>query len=135
MVEYISFFQPQVTVFSICSSSFSEAEFLAWGWRLPFLLSVVLIGVGLFIRLRILETPAFLQQKQNAGTPQPPIADLLRSYPRNVLLGIGMRFAENGTFYILTVFALSYGESHLRLPRSTMLTGVILSSFIGLFTT
>jgi MFS transporter, MHS family, shikimate and dehydroshikimate transport protein len=122
-------------VFSICSSAFSEAEFLAWGWRVPFLLSVVLIGVGLFIRLRILETPAFLQQKQRADAPQPPIATLLRNYPRNVFLGIGMRFAENGTFYVLTVFVLSYGESYLRVPRGTMLTGVILSSFIGLFTT
>jgi metabolite-proton symporter len=122
-------------VFSICSSAFSEAEFLAWGWRVPFLLSVVLIGVGLFIRLRILETPAFLQQKQPADPPQPPIATLLRNYPRNVFLGIGMRFAENGTFYVLTVFVLSYGESYLKMPRSTMLTGVILSSLIGLFAT
>jgi metabolite-proton symporter len=122
-------------VFSVCSSAFSEAQFLAWGWRVPFLLSVVLIGVGLFIRLKILETPAFLQQKQLADTPQPPITTLLRRYPRNVLLGMGMRFAENGTFYVLTVFVLSYGESYLRMPRSTMLTGVILSSFIGLFAT
>ena len=122
-------------VFGGCSSAFSEQEFLEWGWRLPFLLSVVLIGVGLFVRLRILETPAFLQQKPESRTPQPPIAALLRRYPRNVLLGVGMRFAENGTFYVLTVFVLSYGESFLRLPRNTMLTGVILSSFIGLFTT
>ena len=122
-------------VFSICSSAFSDAEFLAWGWRVPFLLSVVLIGVGLFIRLRILETPVFLQLKQHEDLPQPPITTLLRRYPRNVLLGMGMRFAENGTFYVLTVFVLSYGEFHLGVPRSTMLTGVILSSFIGLFTT
>ena len=122
-------------VFSICSSAFSDAEFLAWGWRVPFLLSVVLIGVGLFIRLRILETPVFLQLKQHEDLPQPPITTLLRRYPRNVLLGMGLRFAENGTFYVLTVFVLSYGEFHLGLPRSTMLTGVILSSFIGLFTT
>ena len=122
-------------VFSLCSSAFSSDEFLSWGWRIPFLLSVVLIGVGLFIRLRILETPAFLSQRQDATLPQLPIATLLQRYPRNVLLGIGMRFAENGTFYILTVFVLSYGETHLRLPRSVMLTGVILASFIGLFTT
>ena len=121
-------------VFSICSSVLTETQFLTWGWRLPFLLSVALIGVGLFIRLRILETPAFLHQRQDEETRQLPITALLRSYPRNVLIGIGMRFAENGTFYILTVFALSYGESYLKLPRSTMLTGVILSSFIGLFT-
>ena len=122
-------------VFSICSSTFSEAQFFQWGWRVPFLLSVILIGVGLFIRLRILETPAFLQQQQQPDIPHPPIATLLRRYPRNVLLGMGMRFAENGTFYVLTVFVLSYGESYLKMSRSTMLTGVILSSFIGLFAT
>ena len=122
-------------VFSICSSTFSEAQFFQWGWRVPFLLSVILIGVGLFIRLRILETPAFLQQKQQPDIPHPPIATLLRRYPRNVLLGMGMRFAENGTFYVLTVFVLSYGESYLKVSRSTMLAGVILSSFIGLFAT
>ena len=121
-------------VFSICSSTFSEAQFFQWGWRVPFLLSVILIGVGLFIRLRILETPAFLQQQQ-PDIPHPPIATLLRRYPRNVLLGMGMRFAENGTFYVLTVFVLSYGESYLKVSRSTMLAGVILSSFIGLFAT
>lgn len=123
------------TVFGFCSAAFSEAQFLAWGWRIPFLLSVILIAVGLFIRLRILETPAFLQQKRLEHTPQLPIATLLRKYPRNVLLGVGMRFAENGTFYVLTVFVLSYGESTLKVPRSTMLMGVILASFIGLFAT
>ena len=122
-------------VFSFFSSTLSEAQFLAWGWRVPFLLSFVLIGVGLFIRLRILETPAFLQVKENRSEPHRPIVDVLRTHSRNVLLGIGMRFAENGTFYILTVFVLSYGEAHLKLPRSTLLTGVILSAVIGLFTT
>ncbi|MBM3802297.1 MAG: MHS family MFS transporter [Acidimicrobiia bacterium] len=121
--------------FSACSSAFTEEQFFSWGWRLPFLASIALIGVGLFIRLRILETPAFLHQNMEARQVQPPIATVLRSYRRNVLVGMGMRFAENGTFYILTVFVLSYGESQLRLPRSTMLTGVILASLFGLFAT
>ncbi len=122
-------------VFSFFSSTLSEAQFLTWGWRVPFLLSFVLIGVGLFVRLRILETPAFLQVKQDRSESHRPIVDVLKKHSRNVLLGIGMRFAENGTFYILTVFVLSYGEAHLKLPRSTLLTGVILSAVIGLFTT
>jgi MHS family shikimate/dehydroshikimate transporter-like MFS transporter len=122
-------------VFSFFSSTLTEAQFLTWGWRIPFLLSVVLIGVGLFIRLRIMETPVFLSLKEKERLPHRPIVDVLRAHPRNVLLGIGMRFAENGTFYILTVFVLSYGESYLKLPRSTMLTGVILSALIGLVST
>lgn len=122
-------------VFRVLSSNLSEQEFLAWGWRVPFLLSIVLVGVGLFIRLRILETPAFLRLKKSENVPRQPIVEVLRTHPRNVLLGMGMRFAENGTFYILTVFVLSYGETHLGLPKSTLLTGIIFSAVIGLFAT
>jgi len=122
-------------VFGILSSRLTPSEFLSWGWRVPFLLSAILVAVGLFIRLRILETPVFLRlmsQEQPAGKP---IAELMRNQLRNVLLGVGMRFAENGTFYILTVFVLSYVEGFLKMPRSTALAGVTLSAFIGLFTT
>jgi len=121
-------------VFAALSSRLTEAQFLAWGWRIPFLASVALVAVGLFIRLRILETPAFLRLKSTSNPPRRPIVDLMRGYTRNVLLAAGMRVAENGTFYIFTVFVLSYGEQHLGLPRSTMLGGVLLASSIGLFT-
>jgi MHS family shikimate/dehydroshikimate transporter-like MFS transporter len=122
-------------VFRLFSSNLSEEQFLTWGWRLPFLLSVVLIGVGLFIRLRLMETPAFLRLKDSETPKRKPIVDVVRIHSKNVLLGIGMRFAENGTFYILTVFVLSYGESHLGVSKDTMLTGVIVSAALGLFAT
>jgi metabolite-proton symporter len=118
--------------FTLFSSSLSQAEFLAWGWRIPFLLSVILIGVGLFIRLRIVETPIFARLKEAKGETQRPILEVLRQQPKDILLAMGMRFAENGPFYIMSVFVLSYGEAHLRLPRSTMLTGVIIASAISL---
>jgi MHS family shikimate/dehydroshikimate transporter-like MFS transporter len=118
--------------FTLFSSSLSQAEFLAWGWRIPFLLSVILIGVGLFIRLRIFETPIFARLKETRGETQRPIVEVLRQQPKDILLAMGMRFAENGPFYIMSVFVLSYGEAHLRLPRSTMLTGVIIASAISL---
>ena len=118
--------------FTLFSSSLSQAEFLAWGWRVPFLLSVVLIGVGLFIRLRIFETPIFARLKETQGETRRPIVEVLRHQPREVLLAMGMRFAENGPFYIMSVFVLSYGETHLKLPKSTMLTGVIIASTISL---
>lgn len=121
-------------VFTLFSSRLSEAQFLAWGWRVPFLLSFVLIGVGLFVRLRILETPAFTRVKETQSLPRRPIVDVVRTHSRNVLLAVGMRLAENGAFYVLTVFVLSYGESYLRLPKGTMLVGVILAATIGLFT-
>jgi MFS transporter, MHS family, shikimate and dehydroshikimate transport protein len=118
--------------FTLFSSSLSQAEFLAWGWRVPFLLSFVLVGVGLFIRLRIFETPIFARLKETQGETRRPIVEVLRHQPREVLLAMGMRFAENGPFYIMSVFVLSYGETHLKLPKSTMLTGVIIASTISL---
>src|SRR5881628_2214287 len=112
-------------VFTYLSSTLTQEQFLAWGWRVPFLLSFFLIGVGLFVRLRILETPAFTRLKGAGSERGVPLVDVLRHHRRNALLGMGIRLAENGTFYIFTVFVLSYGESQLKLPRSTMLTGVM----------
>ena len=122
-------------VFLASSSYIPEEQFLAWGWRIPFLVSIVLVGVGLFIRLRLLETPAF-QQVRESGTEAPmPIIDVLRTYPKNVLLAMGMRIAENGTFYVLTVFVLSYVAGELALDRNVGLIGVLIAAAIGLFTT
>ena len=109
-----------------------DAQFLAWGWRVPFLLSVVLVAVGLFIRLRILETPAFTRLQQAARQEARPLLAAVRDYRRNMLLAMGMRVAENGLFYVYTVFVLSYGPSTLGLPRQTMLWGVTLAALAGL---
>jgi MHS family shikimate/dehydroshikimate transporter-like MFS transporter len=117
-------------VFAATSATLPEA----WGWRVPFLLSIVLIGVGLFIRLRILETPAFRQVQESHTEAQMPIIDVVRTYPKNVLLAMGMRVAENGTFYILTAFVLVYIVEELGLEQGTGLTGVIIAATIGLFT-
>ena len=121
-------------VFFASSTYIPEEQFLAWGWRIPFLVSIVLVGVGLFIRLRLLETPAF-QQVQESGTEAPmPIIDVLRTYPKNVLLAMGMRIAENGTFYVLTVFVLTYVAGQLGLDQNTGLIGVLIAAALGLLT-
>ena len=91
-----------------------EEQFLSWGWRVPFLLSIVLVGVGLLIRLRILETPAFAQVKETAAEARQPIVEVLRTYPKEVLLAMGARFAENGAFYIYSVFVLIYATQHVQ---------------------
>jgi MFS transporter, MHS family, shikimate and dehydroshikimate transport protein len=121
-------------VFFISSTAVPEEQFLAWGWRIPFLLSIILIGVGLFIRLRIMETPAFMQVQESHTEARMPILDVLRTYPKNVLLAMGMRIAENGTFYILTAFVLTYIVEEVGLEQGTGLTGVIIAAAIGLFT-
>jgi len=119
-------------VFAALSSALPEGDFLAWGWRVPFLLSVVLVGVGLFIRLQILETPAFTKLKEAQRESRAPLLDVFREHPREVLIGMGMRFAQNVIFYVYTVFVLSYGEKTLGYPRSVMLRGVMIASVIGL---
>jgi MHS family shikimate/dehydroshikimate transporter-like MFS transporter len=121
-------------VFLLSSTAVPEEQFLAWGWRIPFLLSIILVGVGLFIRLRIMETPAFMQVRESHTEANMPILDVLRTYPKNVLLAMGMRIAENGTFYILTAFVLTYIVEEVGLEQGTGLTGVIIAATIGLFT-
>ncbi len=115
--------------FMICSRM-EEADFLAWGWRVPFLLGILLLGVGMFIRLRVMESPVFTALQNEAPPPKVPVLEVLRLQPRNVLLAMGARFAENAFFYILTVFVLSYGSTRLGLASSTMLNGVLLGSAV-----
>jgi metabolite-proton symporter len=120
-------------VFAFLSSALSDREFLAWGWRVPFLLSTLLIGVGLFVRLRLLETPAFTDLKEAGATARAPLVEVVRAHPREIVVGMGMRFAQNVLFYIFTVFVLSYGEKTLGYSRQTMLGGVAVAATVGLF--
>jgi MFS family permease len=119
-------------VFAVTSTQMSEAQFIAWGWRLPFLVSVALVAVGIFIRLAIMETPAFTSLTQEGKREERPVVAALRTHRRSLLLAMGMRVAENGLFYVYTVFVLSYGPTQLGLARNTMLTGVTLAAFGGL---
>src|SRR5215210_8771907 len=112
-------------------ASLPQEQFLAWGWRAPFPLSIVLVGVGLFIRLRILETPAFTQMKENQTEAQRPLLDVIRDQPKNILLATGMRLSENVSFYVVTVFALSFGTQQLGIDRTTVLIGILISAALG----
>ncbi|MBX9788918.1 MAG: MHS family MFS transporter [Pirellulales bacterium] len=110
-----------------------EASFLSWGWRVPFLLGIALLAVGMFIRLQVLESPLFERvrvRKQQAGIP---FLTAIRRHPGNILLAMGARMAENACFYIFTVFVLSYATDYLHVPRSTILNGVLLASAIEFF--
>ena len=123
-----------IGVFALLSSRLSDAEFLAWGWRVPFLLSVVLIAIGLFVRLRLIETPAFRRVLEEKGADAAPLLRVLREHPREVLAGMAMRFGQNVLFYIFTVFVLGYGQNTLHYSRGTMLAGVAVGATAGLFT-
>jgi len=113
-------------------STLPEDQFMAWGWRVPFLLSLVLVGVGLFIRMRLAESPAFARVKESGSESRLPIIELLRTHRKNVLLAMGARFAENGFYYIYTVFVLSYATEHLKVERSSVLTGVLIATTCAL---
>ena len=114
-------------------SSLPEKDFIAWGWRVPFLLGLLLLGIGLFIRLAVVESPVFLAMKAaRPAAARPPIFEVLTKYRRNVLLAMGARFAENAFFYIFTVFVLSYATKQLDLPKATILNGVLLGSAVQL---
>ena len=121
-------------VFMLMQNVTTEDQFMAWGWRVPFLVSVVLVAIGLVIRLKILESPAFKEVKDSGSQSEKPIVDLVKEHKRDVLTAMGMRIAENGTFYVLTVFVLAYGEETLKLGKNTMLTGVIIAAALGLIT-
>lgn len=114
------------------ASRLNEEAFLAWGWRVPFLLGVLLLGVGLFIRLKIYESPVFEKARRETPGPRMPVWTAIRQHPRNVLLAMGARFSENAFFYIFTVLVLSYGSQQLGLSKQDLLNAVLLGSAVQL---
>jgi MFS transporter, MHS family, shikimate and dehydroshikimate transport protein len=115
-----------IILLSVLSTTVSEAEFLAWGWRLPFVFSIVPVAIGLFIRLKISETPAFSRMLAEEKPSTVPAVEALRDHGANVLYGIGAKIAESGLFNIYAVFAISYCVTRLGLPKQTILNGVLL---------
>jgi MFS transporter, MHS family, shikimate and dehydroshikimate transport protein len=118
-------------VFSLFAGMDEEA-FFSWGWRVPFLISIVLVFIGLVIRLRILETPTFTKLKESRREATQPIIEVLRRYPKQVLLAMGARLAENGAFYIYSVFALVYATQVVHMDRSIVLYGILIASALEL---
>lgn len=108
-----------------------EAQFLAWGWRIPFLASVILVAVGLYIRLQILETPAFRQVREAQEESQIPFVDMLRTQPKELILGMGVRWVEGLAFNAYGVFLVSYIANQLGLAQTTALAGIAIASAVG----
>lgn len=110
-----------------------EEQFLSWGWRVPFLVSVILVAIGLFVRLKILETPAFSRVKATDTVARVPVLDLLRTNTKQVLLTCGAYLSCGVMFYILVTFNLTYGTEQLGVPQSTMLALVLFASGLMFF--
>ncbi|MEU8956820.1 MFS transporter [Streptomyces sp. NPDC048518] len=108
-------------VFWLLSAALSDEAFRSWGWRVPFLLSFLLVGVGLFVRLRISETPVFAKAMAAHEASKAPALDVLRRHPRELLLGAGAMIVAYGLFYTATTYCLSYATGTLHISRNTML--------------
>ena len=108
-----------------------KAAFLAWGWRIPFLVSIILVGIGLYIRTKIDETPVFDEVKETGTVDKSPFLDVIRTQYKSILSVIFLGFAVFVPYYVLNVFALSYGTQQLHISQSTMLTGIIIASVIA----
>jgi metabolite-proton symporter len=123
-----------VGVLFLIAANMDDATFEAWGWRVPFLLSALLVIVGLYIRVSISESPVFQQAQAEIQRSQvrqkAPILEVLRRYRREVLIAMGARFAENVAFYIFTVFVLTYVTAELGLTRGTALNAVLIGSAV-----
>ncbi|MGX4688957.1 MFS transporter [Streptomyces sp. JNUCC 63] len=124
-------------VLALLAAVQSEEAFLSWGWRIPFLLSGVLVVIGLWIRVSVSESPVFLAAQAKAeveaakgATEKAPVVEVFRRSWREVLGAIGTRFGENVSYYILTSFVLVYVTTHLELPKSTALNAVLIGSAI-----
>src|SRR6266571_6171409 len=116
----------------IFQALFPGAAFNSIGWRIPFFLSILLVLVGLYIRLRILETPAFRQVKQEGRISHVPVVEVFRYYWREIILSALLRSAEQAPFYIFTTFILAYGVKVLGLSSGLLYLGIIITAFFSL---
>ena len=112
-------------------SALSGDQFLNWGWRIPFFLSIVMVAIGLYIRLGIFETPVFskvLEQEQRAKAP---VLEVIKRQPKQILLTAFARMAEQAPGYIYTAFIFTYGTSVLNQPRDLLLSALLVAAVLG----
>jgi MFS family permease len=106
-------------------------DFLVWGWRIPFALSIILVGVGLWIRLGILETPVFQQLLDSDKIEKAPIVEVIKKQPREIILSALLRMSEQAPFYIFTAFIFAYAVGTLHMSRDLILTAVLVASCVS----
>jgi metabolite-proton symporter len=124
-------------VLTVVNRSTTEQQFLSWGWRIPFLLSIVLVLVGLWVRVTVAESPVFKAAQEQAALAEAtaeraPILQVLSRYRREVLIAIGARIAENVSYYVWTAFVLVYVTEQLKLPRQVALNALLIAAVVHL---
>jgi MFS family permease len=106
--------------------------FNTWGWRVPFALSLVLVAIGLYVRLRVLESPAFSEVKRERAVVRRPVWQVIREQPLEVATSAFVRMSEQAPFYLFVTFVLSYGTDHLGLSKDSLLNDVLVAAALGL---
>ncbi|HYZ45277.1 MAG TPA: MFS transporter [Xanthobacteraceae bacterium] len=114
-------------------SQMSGDQFLTWGWRIPFVLSLLLVFVGLYIRLGIFETPVFAKLLAERRVERTPILEVIKRHPKEIILSAFARMAEQAPFYIFTAFIFSYGIKSLQVTRDFLITAVLAASVLSFF--
>ena len=112
-------------------SALSGDQFATWGWRIPFALSIILIGIGLWIRLGILETPVFQQLLDEDKIEKAPIIEVFRKQPKEIILSALLRMGQQAPFYIFTAFIFAYAVGTLHMPRNLILSAVLVASCVS----
>jgi len=119
------------TIVMLAANSWSGDQFLVWGWRVPFFLSIILVGIGLWIRLGILETPVFQKLLNQKKIARAPILEVIQKQPKQIILSALLRMAEQAPFYLFTAFVFAYGVGTLKMPREFILTAVLVAACLS----
>jgi MFS family permease len=117
---------------TVIALGFPDA-FKAWAWRIPFLASLVLVAIGLWVRLKVMETPVFAALVEKKAVAKVPVLDVLRRYPKEVVLSALLRMSEQAPFYLYTAFALTYIKDHLHKSTYVGLAAVTVGGALELF--
>jgi metabolite-proton symporter len=115
-------------------SAWSGDQFFVWGWRIPFALSIILVGIGLWIRLGILETPVFQKLLDQNKIETAPIAEVIKKQPKEIILSALLRMSEQAPFYIFTAFVFAYAVKTLGMSRDFILSAVIVAACVSFIT-
>jgi MFS family permease len=115
-------------------SAWSGDQFAVWGWRIPFALSIILVGIGLWIRLGILETPVFQQLLDTKKTEKAPITEVIKRQPKEIILSALLRMSEQAPFYVFTAFVFAYAVGTLHMSRNLILAAVMVGACVSFVT-
>ncbi|HLX27605.1 MAG TPA: MFS transporter [Casimicrobiaceae bacterium] len=121
-------------VVALLSWTLTDGQFQSWGWRVAFLVSIVLVAVGIFVRLRILETPEFTRVREQHKIVSVPVGEVIRDYKKNVLLGWGARWIDGVVFNVYAVFTIAYLAGILKYDKTAILVSISLAAFVLIFT-